>query len=180
MRSILLLMGIAFSLPLSASDDIISDIRSAERYCDECALAGVEGIWEFPDDETMVFVRRNADKKGHYNIILLESPDCRFEPGEIVGSMESTSDRSKYSMSLRIEKSKDIMSTTRSCVAILDRNGTSIQMKPLKLKVSFRTMWFLPKFWRSIKVSVDNPKSELPIGLVKIYPDNSQELPLYF
>lgn len=167
-------------LPCHAYCDDVYDMEDAVRYCDQKALAGIEGIWEFPDDDTVVFIGKDDNKEGRYNIILLESPDCRFEPGEKVGEMESSPDKYKYSLALRIEKSKDVLATTRSCVAILDKDGTSIQMKPLKIKISLRSMWFLPKFWRSLKISVDNPKAGLPVGLVKRYPESRQALPLYF
>lgn len=158
----------------------IADVATAERYCNENAISGVEGIWEFPDDETSIFIIKDPDKKGRFKLILLESPDCRFEPGDAVGYLDSSADKEKFSLNLRIEKSKDIMSTTKSCVAVMSKDGTALMIKPMKFKISFRTMWFLPKFWRSLKISVDNPKADLPVGLVKVYPGGTRDLPIYF
>lgn len=160
--------------------DEIADYDSARLYCDRNALTGPEGIWEFPEDETSVFIRRDATQRGMYNIYLLESADCRFEPGEKVGHLVASADKEKYRLFLRIEKSDDLLASTRNCVATMDKDASRLLITPAKLKIAFRTMWFLPKFWRSLKVSIDNPQRNIPVGLVKIYPDNEEELPIYF
>lgn len=172
------LLAIIASLCVHA--DEITDFESALLYCNRNALTGPEGIWEFPDDETSVFIRRDEAQRGMFNIYLLESADCRFEPGEKVGHLVASADKMKYRLFLRIEKSGDFLESTRNCVATMDKDAARLLINPSKLKISFRTMWFLPKFWRALKVSIDNPQRNIPVGLVKIYPESEQELPIYF
>ena len=71
------------------------------------------------------------------------------------------------------------LSDSRTCMAEYIEKDDAILTHPVKLKISVRTMWFLPKFWRSLKIAVDNPAAALPHGLVRIYPRKEPSKPVY-
>lgn len=166
--------------PVSESVSGISSMCEARQYCDNTSIDRIEGIWEFSEDETTVLIKRNKSKRGMYDLILLQSADCRFFPGDTVGSMRESVDKNRFRLRLRIEADKDPMTCSRECAATLSEKDGTIKIDPIKLKLGMRTMWFLPKFWRSVKVSVNIPSRELPVGIRRVYPENIPRLPIYF
>lgn len=158
----------------------ISSLSEAKVYCDDSNIDRVEGIWEFSEDETTVLIKRNRNRRGVYDLILLQSADCRFFPGDTVGVMQESVDKDKFRLRLRIEADKDPLTYSKECAATFSSNDGVIKIDPVRLKLGMRTMWFLPKFWRSIKVGVDIPSSKLPVGIRRVYPENTPRLPIYF
>lgn len=157
----------------------ISDLLAAEEWCCSAPLSNIEGIWEFPEDETMVLIKRKSDEKRVYELILLSSPDCRLHPGECIGYLYPTANSDKYKLKLYISRKYGILSDTRSCSAEYRQKDEAIYIQPRQLKISFRTLWFLPKFWRSLRIKLDDPASTLPKGLRKVYPLTVPENPIY-
>lgn len=175
---ILLLMPLTNAGIVSAQE-IISDMQAAKDYCDKEELDLVEGIWEFPEDETKVLIRKSPLKEGDYDLVVISSPDCRLESGETIGKMESTSDTGKYRLSLYCSRKAGFLTDMRTCRAdFKDKDGT-IHIFPKKYKLGLRSLWLLPKFWRMIKVSVDNPQEKIQRGLVRIYPGGKPRGPVY-
>lgn len=185
MRSLpLLLIFTAISvLPLmsKAEETEIAalDYGYAKDFCDHAELMQPEGIWEFPDDETMVLIRRAPNSTSKFNIFIIETPDCRLQPGEKLGELQRSADSSKFRMTLYTKRKTGILTDSRNCSAELKENGDTFIMHPAKLKFSMRTMWFLPKFWRSLRFSIDNPASSLPYGLIRVYPRTKPQAPFY-
>lgn len=167
-------------LPAFGSVSGISSMSGARQYCDNTSIDRIEGIWEFSEDETTVLIKRNKSRRGTYDIILLQSADCRFFPGDTVGSMRESVDKDKLRLRLRIEADKDPMTCSRECAAVFSEKDGTIKIDPIKLKLGMRTMWFLPKFWRSVKVNINVPSRELPVGIRRVYPENTPRLPIYF
>lgn len=159
--------------------DFISDMGVALQYCREAELEGPEGIWEFVEDDTRVLIRKSPLGQKGFDIIVISTPDCRLNPGDIIGHMNPSSERKKYKLSLHTSRSRSIFSGTRNCVAEFSDKDDSIRVHPMKIKISMRTMWFLPKFWRSLRISFDNPAGELPQGLLRIYPQTQPRTPIY-
>lgn len=178
LRFAVLLMMSAFYMP-SPAQRTVCDMEAALQYCREAQLAGPEGIWEFPEDETRVLIRKSPLGQKGYDIIVISTPDCRLHAGDIIGHMNPSSERTKYTLSLNTSKTGALFSGTRKCVAEFSDKDDSIRVHPMKIKISMRTMWFLPKFWRSLRVSFDNPAAELPQGLLRIYPLTQPRTPIY-
>ncbi len=174
--------GYDFSFSSYASSPSVeqSPLEQALGYCDSAPLDAAEGIWEFPEDETTVLIKRVPNTRSDYSLILLHTPDCRFQPGDTIGKMKMSNDKDKFMLNLRMSMDKSPLSNYRECAAVLDSKKGVLRIKPMKLKLSFRTMWFLPKFWRSVKVGMDNPAGELPVGLRRVYPESYFDLPIYF
>ena len=171
---------VSFSASASSYATGKGPLISAIEYCDSAPLDAAEGIWEFPEDETSVLIKKDPDSRIDYHIILLHTPDCRFNPGDTIGRIRMSNDNDKFRRNLKMSMDRNPLSSFRECTAILDSKKGTLRVKPMKLKFSFRTMWFLPKFWRSIKVGVDNPAGDLPVGLRRTYPESSFDLPIYF
>ncbi len=165
------------------ADDIsrhpIADRLAAEQYCESSPLTRVEGIWEFPEDETFVLIRKKDGEKRKYELILISSPDCRLHPGECIGYLNPTADSDKFKLTLYINRKYGLLSDTRSCSAEYRPKEEAIIIHPRQLKISLRTPWFLPKFWRSLRVKIDDPATNLPKGLRKVFPTTIPENPIY-
>ena len=65
-------------------------------------------------------------------------------------------------------------------MARLASDCNSIYVSASRLKATLRSLSFLPKFWRSVRISVDRPAEDIPKGLVRIYPaDDISREPTY-
>lgn len=155
------------------------DFGLAQEYCDCTELTEPEGIWQFPDDETTVLIRRAPHSSSKFEIFVIETPDCRLNPGDKLGELQRSADTSKFKMSLYTNRKTGILTDSHSCSAELKENGDTFIMQPRKLKISLRTMWFLPRFWRSLRIDIDNPASRLPYGLIRLYPRTNPFSPFY-
>lgn len=157
----------------------IFDLESAMQYCHETELEGPEGIWEFVEDETIVLIKKENRGGKDYDIIIVSTPDCRLKPGERIGSLQRSAKRGKYKMNLFVSRNMGTFTDSRICLAEYIDKEDAMHVQPMKLKISVRTMWFLPKFWRSLRISFDNPAADLPRGLLKVYPRNEPSKPIY-
>lgn len=167
------------AMAANAFETDIFDFESAMQYCNETELEGPEGIWEFVEDETLVLLKKENRGGKDYDIIIISTPDCRLKPGERIGSLQRSAKRGKYKMNLFVSRNMGILTDSRICLAEYIDKEDAMQVHPMKLKISVRTMWFLPKFWRSLRISFDNPAAELPHGLLRVYPRNEPSKPIY-
>lgn len=182
---VILLLG-AWNLAPAASppNEIISDMGRAMEYCQHAPLAGAEGIWEFPEDMTKVLIRKVIGSPYRYDIILISSPDCRLIPGEKIGEMEESADRKKLKLSLFSNRTKNVLTDMRHCAAEFNNKNDRILIHPRKVKFSVRNSLrrsfdltdLLPKFWLTASVNIVDPASSLPIGLVRIFPEQTPSL----
>ncbi len=161
------------------ADRKIRDMEGARDYCDREELDRVEGIWEFPEDETIVLIRKSAMKEGAYWLVVISSPDCRLKPGEILGKIEMSADADKYFLSLYSNRKAGILTDMKTCRADFNEKEGSIFIFPKKYKIGLRSLWLLPKFWRMIRIGVDNPADKIPRGLIRIYPGAATRNPVY-
>lgn len=175
----LILAGIIFLQGQLSYAQKISDMGRAIDYCTETALVNPEGIWEFADDETIVLIKRSDPRLHRFDIIVVDTPDCRLNPGEKIGSLERTANSDKFRLSLYTSRKTGLLSDLRSCAAELRENGDSFIFHPRKIKISIRYPGFLPKFWRSLRVTLDNPAATLPYGLIRRYPRSVPSYPIF-
>lgn len=158
------------------------DMGRAMDYCRGRELRAVEGIWEFPDDETRVLIRVNGYNTHRYDVILITSPDCRLNPGEKIGELEASPEKGKMKLSLFAARKDGILSDSRNCMAEFRDADDAILIHPRKIDISLvrRATSLLPKFWKLLgTVSVDNPVGDLCRGLIRVYPRRSQSEPVY-
>ncbi len=176
-RSIVLTMF--FTSCLAVMAETICDMGMAREWCDRTMLRAVEGIWEFPEDQTRVLVRRVLAEENRYEIIVIESPDTRIKPGDNIGDLTCSALPTKFEMSLYRTKQRGIFASPGKCLAELDSKQDAMIVKGRKMKFALASRWFLPSFWRTIRVTVKNPLQDLPKGMVRIYPTSVKRNPDY-
>lgn len=158
----------------SAYGQKISDMGRAMEYCRENPIDRIEGIYEFPEDNTSVLIRLSDQRKRRYELVVISSPDCRLSPGDILGEMTGSVDPDKFHLSLFTSRKGDFLTDSSNCLAQFDETDAAIRVKPRKLKISLRLSRILPKFWRLLSMfrfSIDDPTDDLPKGLIRIFPN---------
>lgn len=146
----------------------------AMEYCDRAPLEKIEGIWEFPEDNTRVLIRRADQKKRLYDLIIITSPDCRLKAGEKIGEIIPSIDNDKLRLSLFTSRRDGILTDPSNCLALFNDKEGTIRVEKRKFKISLKFTRYLPKFWRLLSLlSSDNPTDKLPKGLVRIYPTST-------
>lgn len=142
----------------------------ARGWCDSDVLEPVEGIWEYPSDETKVLIKRDTARPGAFVITVLETPDCRLEPGDVIGCLYASADGRQFRLEQMTRKKISGLIHPKDCVATLSSDGESLKVKSPRLKLKITPYTLLPRFWRIIRVSERNPADDLPVGLIKLYP----------
>ena len=155
------------SLPTFAFFQSESEIMD---WCDTNALSPIEGIWEYPEDSTRVLIQADPTHPGSYSISVISTPDCRLEYGDVIGRIHPTVDTKQFRLEQWTHKDKSIFTKAENCSATLSSDGESLRIKSPKLKFKVNLYTLLPKFWRIVRVSYDNPTDKLPAGLLKVYP----------
>lgn len=175
-----MLMTLSVSLPVLAEQQVeISDMGRAMEFCDRAMLGKIEGIWEFPEDNTRVLIRRSTAEPNLYDIIVVETPDCRLRPGDVIGYLRGSALSTKFEMGLFRTKTEGILSDLRKCLAEYNSKEDALLVKAPKIKLKLRSRWFLPSFWRAVSIGIDNPAGNIPKGLVRIYPSPIPRDPSY-
>ncbi len=161
---------ILLSWCLKAQGQLIADMGMARDWCDRSMLQTMEGIWEFPADETKVLVKQSPSSTRRYDLIVIETPDTRLIPGELIGTLSESVVSSKFELDLCRNRVKGILSNPGKCMAQYLADEDALVISERKLKISLSPRWLLPSFWRSIRVNLKRPANELPKGMVRIYP----------
>lgn len=158
----------------------ISDYGAACEWYDAFAADRLEGIWEYPDDHTRVLIRASKTDSSLYEIIVVDSPDTRIEPGDKIGYLKRSPDPDKFEMGLYRSKLKSgVLSELGKCMAQFNEKEGSIYVKGRSLKFSIGSRWFLPSFWRILRVSIKDPLQSLPKGMIRVYPASKRNQPEY-
>ncbi|MDE6230788.1 MAG: hypothetical protein K2M37_04135 [Muribaculaceae bacterium] len=156
------------------------DEGTAREWCDKTPLRRIEGIWEFPEDETRVLVRRHDNSSAAYDLIVVRTPDCAMKPGDKIGTLHSLDGNTGFELSLIKGPGSNPMADLLKCRATLSADGCRIAVEPPKLKVSFRSLSFLPRFLRMLRVSVSNPADKGKRGIIRVYPPEQSNLDIIY
>lgn len=144
--------------------------KDARIWCDTNVLNPVEGIWEYPDDGAKVVIQADPSAPGTFTISILSTADCRLNAGDVIGSLHPSVDARQFRLEQWTGKDRISFKKSENCHAILSADGESLRVKAPKMKLKVNLNTLLPRFWRLIKVSYDNPAEDIPAGLVKVYP----------
>ncbi len=172
--SLLLLFLFSLLPSMWMKGEKISDMGRALEYCHEAPLDRIEGIWEFPEDNTAVLIRLSDQRKRKYDLIVITTPDCRLNPGEKIGEMTGSVDPDKFHLSLFTTRRDGLLSDPGNCMAIFNENDGSLRVEKRKFKISLRNARYLPNFWKMLSIfrfSSDNPVEKLPTGLTRLFPN---------
>lgn len=148
----------------------ITPDAEARKWCDNNVLQPMEGIWEYPDDNTRVLIHADKTVPGAFSISVISTPDTRIAVGDIIGRLYPSIDPKQYRLQQWTRKENLTLVKPFDCTAILSSDGESIRIKSPKVKFKINPSSLLPKFWRLIRLSIDNPIDDLPAGMIKIYP----------
>ncbi|MDE5585240.1 MAG: hypothetical protein K2I92_02735 [Muribaculaceae bacterium] len=155
------------SVPTHAFFPSETDIR---QWCDSGILNPVEGIWEYPDDGARVCIQKDPTHPDCFTLTIISTPDCRLDYGDVIGRLHPTVDSRQFRLEQFTQKNKLALTDSRQCAAVLSADGETLRVKSPKLKVKVNLRTLLPRFWRIVRVSYDDPTDQLPAGLVKVYP----------
>lgn len=164
---VILILATVLSMPFMASGADICDEGQAREYCDTTTLHRIEGIWEFPDDQTRVLIQRHA-ADNRYNMVVVASADCRLTPGMILGSAKPTAEPGTYELAISRKKVGGVLTDPGKCRARLADNESSLTFKPRKLSLNIGSFYLLPRFWRMFRFKINDV--EIPKGMVRVYP----------
>lgn len=161
----------------------VYDMDAAKDLCDELPLDPLEGIWIYPDDNVTVLVRKlplpSLSSADSYQLMVIESADCRLRAGDVIGKMVASPEMNKYTLSLFTTKKEEVMGKSRDCLATLSKDGESMilsrEKSRFRIRINLNPNSLLPYLWRSLVrfgITVgNNDTSRLPApGMIKIYP----------
>lgn len=173
----------AFSIPVFGQGlRTAYDIDQAIEICSSLPLDNLEGVWLYPEDKVTVIILRKENASSSlpvYDISVVESDDTNLLPGEIIGSVESTAESSKYKITLFTERAGNILKDSRTCLASLSKDTDALILKgnhgkKFNLRINLNPTRLLPTFWRFVRISANSgnksSSNETPVGMVKIYP----------
>ncbi len=167
-KFILMSVLISFiSVPTFAFFPTKNDIK---EWCDSNILSPEEGIWEYPEDGAQVLIQADPTHPGTYTLTIISTPDCRLEYGDVIGRLHPTVDSKQFRLEQFTHKDKFTLTKAEQCAASLSADGESLRVKSPKLKFKINLNTLLPRFWRVVRVSYDDPTEKLPAGLIKVYP----------
>lgn len=158
----------------------VSDMKCALDFCQQATLQAIEGIWQFTEDKTTVLIRAIDTDPSRFEIVVVESADCRLTPNDVIGYLSATPVPTKFEMNLYRGKKGNILTDLAGCAAELSKDGNALLISEPRVKLSLRYMSFLPKFWRMLRVTLDNPAANLPRGLVRLYPTQNSDHIYYY
>lgn len=173
MRSVpVLLIMLLLRLPCAAATlDPWTDLQAARHWCDSSPLDRIEGVWEFPDDGVRVLIIRSVGQSG-YELRVIEGADGKFEPGDVIGIVEPTTDPVRFAVRMRTRIGGPLKSlkSWKKCAARLTTGDMALDVAAESRGINWNLLGFLPHFWRIARMRHSDPQAALPHGLVKIYP----------
>lgn len=147
-----------------------ADFLEAQELCDKTDLLPIEGLWTYPHDDVTVLVMRSAEKKGVFDIYVVEAADCSLSPGMKLGELTSTAEPDKFTLSQFTGIKRGLLSAPRTATATFSENKESLTVKGgNSLRIRFNPTKLLPTFWRLASFSV-KAGEQVPEGMIKVYP----------
>lgn len=166
----LILASLLISSVSVAAHAFFPDEKDIREWCDSGILSPVEGVWEYPDDGARVCIQADPTHPGCFTLTIISTPDCRLQYGDVIGRLHPTVDSKQFRLEQFTHKDKLTLTKAEQCAATLSADGESLRVKAPKLKFKINLHTLLPRFWRVVRVSYDDPTDKLPAGLVKVYP----------
>lgn len=147
-----------------------ADFLEAIAICDNTDLRLVEGLWTYPEDDVTVLIIRNDNKKGVYDILVVESADCSLTPGMTLGELHESVDPDKFNLKLFTKVRNGILSAPSEAIATFSASKETLTVrKSGGINFRLNPTRLLPYFWRIASISFKS-KEYAPEGMIKIYP----------
>lgn len=145
------------------------DYLEAVEICDKTDLRPIEGLWSYPEDDVTVMVIRNSERKGVYDIFVVESADCSLKAGQTLGEIRESADPQKFTLKLFTTVKNGVLSMPCEAVATYSDAKESLTVKKQSASFRINPTRLLPSFWRIVSISLKS-KETAPEGMIKIYP----------
>lgn len=145
-------------------------MEEARSLCDELPLADVEGIWRYPDDDAFVIVLADREDEGKFGMWIVQTTDCRLEPGKRIGTVTASPDPMKFRLSLFTSKKRGKYTDPLECMLTLNTQKEALLIERTGLSLTFNPMAFFSGFWRTVRIKVNDASKKVPEGMVKVYP----------
>lgn len=144
-------------------------------YCDSNPIDNLEGLWSFPDDQVLLFIKKNSQNDNRtancqYSIIVVEAEDQYLLPGQVIGYLSITPESNTFRMWLYTEIAFSIPAKPQECIAKLIEDSYGLTFRKKEYRVKINPLGILPNFWRIIKVQSTDPTLNKTKGFIKIYP----------
>lgn len=165
---LVILLTVLSTLPIYAHTPP-ADYVEALEFCDKADLRPIEGLWTYPEDDVIVLVFRNSDRKGIYDIHVVESADCSLKAGMKLGELHESADPLKFNMKLFTKIKNGLLSAPCEATATFSEAKESLTVKKSSAGIKINPGRLLPYFWRIVSVSIKS-KESAPEGMIKIYP----------
>ncbi|MCM1005239.1 MAG: hypothetical protein NC402_02960 [Prevotella sp.] len=152
------------------------DMAAARAYCDSTALRSPEGIYYWPDRNVVVLVRASHKMHGlatEFEAVAVESSDILLEPGAVLAYFYPTASPKEYHAYIYENVSSESISSPKHKSAKFSDENQTMLMEGKKLKFTFNPLALIPRMRSVFRLRQDNPVSELPNGLTRIYPPNT-------
>lgn len=179
--------GQSHNIPETAPIVSSMSTESAKAYCDSAPLRDPEGIYIWPESNSLVLIRASSSRlhtSPAYEIIVLESDDILLEPGQTIGYLYASASPADYHLYIYKNISHVGISRPQHIAAEYDSRSRSFSFKQKKIKFSFNPLGLIPRVRSLLRISTDNPVNEIPRGLVCIYPavpsTSATSYPRYF
>lgn len=164
-----LILYLLFALGISAMTPP-ADFLEARDLCDRMDLRPVEGLWSYPEDDVTVLIVRNDQKKGVYDLFVVEAADCSLSPGMRLGELHESAEPDKFTLKLFTIVKNGILSAPSEAIATFSESKESLTVKKKSgFSLRLNPTRLLPYFWRIVSVSMKT-KEGAPEGMIKLYP----------
>lgn len=152
----------------------VSDIGAARQWCDTEMLDPIEGIWIYPEDNLKVLIRKKDSTHNNtlqeYSITVIDTPDCRLEPGLEIGTIRQMAEKNCYHMKIFSQHKGGRLTGKIVCSARLDEKSDAIFVTFPKARIRINLFSFIPGFTRLASVSYKSPFENMKEGMIRIYP----------
>lgn len=152
---------------LSAKD--YANLKEAKNYCDSRPLSPIEGVWRFPEDNTLLLISADELNPDRYDITVVDSFNGSIPIGWKCGEAFRTPDFNIFKITFFARK-KIMVKYNQSFVATVKEEGETLALKTKRFKLKFNFLSLIPYMGRLFYFSSSDPVKELPLGLYKVYP----------
>lgn len=146
-----------------------ANLLEAREFCDKADLQPLEGLWSFPTDDVTVLIYRSDERKGLFDITVIEAADCSLKPGMKIGELSASADPDKFNLKLYSSIKKGILGSPLTATAVYSENKESLTVKKISFQFRINPTRLLPSFWRMASVSI-RQREPAPEGMIKVYP----------
>lgn len=159
--------------------------ESAGLKLSKMPLGLAEGIWYSPADDMILLILRDRSTTNDLGVFILQSDDCRLEPGMRIGTMKPSADPSLYRLSLMTRYStKKGLYLPLDATAKANSDFSSFTLETPKISFSLTPSVIIPNLLDLLRMRLSlrfkDPTSRLRDGWLRLYPHSSSgKFPIY-